>query len=176
MLILVGPSASGKTEVVKMLINQYGMQKLVTYTTRSMRPLEVDGIDYHFVTKEYFLQKKMEGFFLETVEYNNNFYGTAFEDLANNKVVILEPSGVKNYLKQVPDLIKICYLKTPVEYRIKRMLARGDSADSIKWRVESDDLIFNEELEQIANWTILSTDISITDLTKQIYKYYEPYL
>ena len=176
MLVLVGPSASGKTEAVKLLISEYGMKKLVTYTSRPMRIHEVKGVDYHFISKEEFEKKIEENFFLEYVEYNHNYYGTAYEDLADNKVVILEPSGVKTYLQKVPDKVKVCYLRTPIEYRKIRMIERGDLEDQIKLRIDNDDLIFNEELESIANWVIDSNDITIQDMTKKIYELYEPYL
>ena len=76
MIVLIGASASGKTEVAKTLIAKKGFSKIVTYTTREIRPSEVNGVDYHFVTKEKFLELKNDNFFLETTTYNNNFYGT----------------------------------------------------------------------------------------------------
>jgi len=176
MLILVGPSASGKTEVVKLLIKDYNLQKLVTYTTRCKRIGEVDDVDYHFISKEDFLIKKDNGFFLEYVNYNGNFYATAYSDLANNKVVILEPSGVKTYLKKVPEKIKICYLRTPISYRKSRMIARGDDSVEIEKRILNDDLIFNESIEKVADWIIDSTDISVEDLTKEVYRLYKPFI
>ena len=176
MLVLVGPSASGKTEVVKVLIEHYNMKKLVTYTTRSMRVHEVNGKDYHFISKEDFIEKIKNNFFLEYVEYNDNYYGTSYEDLDQNKVVILEPSGVKTYLEKVPDQIKICYLRTPKDYRMKRMIERGDSSESINKRIDSDDEIFNSDLEAIVDWVIDSTDITIQDMTELIFAKYEPYL
>ena len=57
MLILVGPSASGKTEAVRLLISDYGMKKLVTYTTREMRSGEINHVDYHFLSREDFENK-----------------------------------------------------------------------------------------------------------------------
>ena len=53
MIILVGASASGKTEIAKILYKK-GYKKCVTTTTRQIRPSEVNGIDYHFITKEDF--------------------------------------------------------------------------------------------------------------------------
>ena len=46
MIILVGPSASGKTEIAKILIKEYGYQKFVTTTTRNIRINEKDNVDY----------------------------------------------------------------------------------------------------------------------------------
>ena len=54
MLVIVGPSACGKTQIVNHLIANYGYEKLVTYTTRPMRVNEVNHIDYHFISKEEF--------------------------------------------------------------------------------------------------------------------------
>ena len=176
MLILVGPSASGKTEATKILIEKYNLKKLVTYTTRSMRVHEVNGKDYHFITKEEFINKINQNFFLEYVEYNGNYYGTSKEDLSSDKVVILEPAGVKTYVQKAKELIKICYLKTSIEYRLKRMIARLDDPKEIEKRNKNDDLIFNEELEQIADWVIDSNDISLDDLTLQIYQLYKPFI
>lgn len=176
MLILVGPSASGKTEATKILIEKYNLKKLVTYTTRSMRVHEVNGKDYHFITKEEFINKINQNFFLEYVEYNGNYYGTSKEDLSSDKVVILEPAGVKTYVQKAKELIKICYLKTSIEYRLKRMIARLDDPKEIEKRIKNDDLIFNEELEQIADWVIDSNDISLDDLTLQIYQLYKPFI
>ena len=56
MLILVGHSASGKTEIANELKRDYDMKKIITYTTRPIRVNEVNGIDYHFVTEEEFLK------------------------------------------------------------------------------------------------------------------------
>ncbi len=176
MLILVGPSASGKTEATKILIEKYNLKKLVTYTTRNMRVHEVNGKDYHFISKEEFMDKIKNNFFIEYVEYNGNFYGTSREDLSKDKVVILEPAGVKAYVQKAKELIKICYLRTSIEYRLKRMIARMDDPKEIEKRIQNDDLIFNKELETLADWVIDSNDISLEDLTEQIYQLYKPFV
>ena len=54
MLVLVGPSASGKSAIVKCLESKYGIKKFITCTTRPMRVGEVDKVDYYFMTKEEF--------------------------------------------------------------------------------------------------------------------------
>ena len=57
MLILLGPSASGKTETAKIMINRYPISRVVTCTTRPMRVNEIDSFDYHFLTETDFMQK-----------------------------------------------------------------------------------------------------------------------
>ena len=58
MIILVGASASGKTEIANILIKKYGYEKMVTATTRPMRVNEVNKVDYFFLTEEEFKTKK----------------------------------------------------------------------------------------------------------------------
>ena len=61
MLILVGPSASGKTEIAKLLDVKYHLTKIVTHTTREKSINQNDDIDYHFVSKDTFLNLKNGG-------------------------------------------------------------------------------------------------------------------
>ena len=57
MIILVGPSASGKTEIVKYLIKYFSYTKFVTTTTRNIRVNEINGVDYNFISTAEFLDK-----------------------------------------------------------------------------------------------------------------------
>ena len=173
MLILVGPSASGKTEVVRKLISEHGMKKLVTYTSRSMRVGEINHVDYHFLERADFEEKIKEGFFLEYVEYNGNYYGTSYEGLDADKVVILEPSGLKHYIREAKELIKICYITCDKEIRKERMIKRGDDMENIKKRLISDDVIFNSELNSLADWVIVDKDYSLEELTLEVYNAYK---
>lgn len=176
MLILIGPSASGKTEVVKMLIANYNMKKFVTYTSRPMRPGEIEDVDYHFLSRSEFEKKINESFFLEHVEYNNNYYGTSYEGMDPDKVVILEPSGLKHYIKHARENIKICYITCSKELREKRMISRGDSEENIKKRLSSDEIIFNAELNDLADWVIEDKDFSLEELTEKVFELYKEYI
>ena len=97
MLILVGPSASGKTEIAKLLDVKYHLTKIVTHTTREKRINEKDDIDYHFVSKDTFLNLKSNNEFVETTLYNNNYYGTSKKEIADNKCVVLDPQGAYSF-------------------------------------------------------------------------------
>ncbi|MBQ2494305.1 MAG: guanylate kinase, partial [Bacilli bacterium] len=70
MILLIGASASGKTEIAKALFRLHGIKKAVTHTSRPIRPSETPDVDYHFVTEEKFLRLKEEGEFVETTDYN----------------------------------------------------------------------------------------------------------
>lgn len=131
-VIIAGLSASGKSTVLTDMVDNLGYEKLVTTTTREPRPGEVDGIDYHFLTKEEFSKRKEDGFFLENVEIKGNFYGVglnAFEkDFGDKKpVLILDPVGVvaaTEKLKEVDWNVVSVFINETPETCIERVLSR----------------------------------------------------
>ncbi len=140
MIVLIGPSASGKTEIGKEL-SKYGFKKIVTYTTRKKRSNEIDGIDYHFISEDEFYNKKNNGFFFETTKYNGNYYGTSKGDINDNTYVILEPNGLDAY-KHLDHVVTF-YIYAPKEERKQRMINRLDDINDINRRLEMDELLFN---------------------------------
>ena len=78
MIILVGASATGKSVVAKQLYEKYNIKKVVTYTTRAMRDGEVNDVDYHFISKDDFINKMNNNYFIETAQYHDNYYGTEY--------------------------------------------------------------------------------------------------
>jgi guanylate kinase len=78
LFIFSAPSGAGKTSLVKALLDSTGYIRVsVSHTTRSPRPGEVDGKDYHFTPKEEFQQLISESAFLEHAQVFDNFYGTS---------------------------------------------------------------------------------------------------
>lgn len=171
MIVLVGPSASGKTEVANLLISKYQMRRMITYTTRLPRTGEIDGISYNFVSKEKFLEMKANDEFIETTLYNENYYGTCKNDIAYDKIVILEPNGFKAFKEKMPDKIVSFFLNTPEEVRENRMRARGDKEENISKRITNDRTSFNniKGIDYILN----NENITLEELTKKIYNMYK---
>lgn len=171
MLILIGASASGKTEIAKLLIKKHGFEKLVTTTTRPMRDGEVNGIDYHFVTPDEFYAKKDNDEFFETVIYNENYYGTP-KDCKKNNVLIVDPIGANNIFMNSTGHMFIV-LTTSEEVRRERMLARGDKLEAIESRLEHDRAHF--ELNKMNHFdhsieTDNKTLDELADLIAELYK------
>ena len=138
MIVLVGASASGKSSIERHLVNNYGYNKVVSYTTREPREGEVDSVDYHFITVEQFKKLKEQGFFAETAIYNNWHYGTAVEDCTNDKVAVLTPHGLRQ-LKKIDSLdITSFYIDVPRRDRLIKLLQRGDSIEESYRRNVSD--------------------------------------
>ena len=97
MIVISGASASGKTEVAKLLAKKYGITKVVTTTTRPMREGEVNGRDYFFITKEQFEEMIKNEKFVEYTIYNGNFYGSQKDQVAIDKCIVTDPQGLKAY-------------------------------------------------------------------------------
>ena len=121
MIILVGASATGKSVIAKQLFDKYNIKKVITYTTRPMREGEINDVDYHFINKEDFINKMNNEYFIETAMYNNNYYGTAYEDISKDKVLIVEPNGANVYYEKLKDKVIIFYLQASELERKKRM-------------------------------------------------------
>lgn len=103
MLLLCGKSCTGKSTIQKELV-EMGMTAIVTYTTRPKRENEVEGVAYHFISNEDFLEKEQQGFFAESTSYNvatgeTWYYGSALEDFADNKVIIVNPYSLRQIRK-----------------------------------------------------------------------------
>ncbi|MCA9055535.1 MAG: guanylate kinase, partial [Planctomycetaceae bacterium] len=84
-VVLSGPSGSGKTTIVHRLLNDspVPLQMSISATTRPQRPGEVDGVNYHFLTKPEFDRRREAGEFLEFAEVHKSgyWYGTLKSEL-----------------------------------------------------------------------------------------------
>jgi guanylate kinase len=76
LLVVSGPSGSGKTTLCRRLADEGEARYSISCTTRAPRPGEIDGRDYHFLSREVFLFKREAGEFLESAEVHGNLYGT----------------------------------------------------------------------------------------------------
>lgn len=176
MLILMGPSASGKTEVAKILEKNFNLKKVVTHTTRKKRIHEKNHIDYHFVSKNDFISMQKNNEFVETTNYNDNFYGTSKKEISDNKCLILDPKGAEVFYNLNDSHIFIVYLTCKEEIRYQRMIYRLDEIEIIKKRIESDRITFSKRCNEIANVTVKSSNIDLYTLSNKIYKLYTNYL
>ena len=143
MIVLSGASASGKTEVAKVLASKYGIVKVITTTTRKIRVNEVDGVDYFFVSNEKFLEMINEDKFVEYTQYNGNFYGSTKDQIQNDKCVVIDPAGLKSYSEIKNRNVVTFFLECSEDTRYKRMLSRGDSVENASKRIINDRIAFD---------------------------------
>ena len=176
MLILVGHSASGKTEIANELKRDYDMKKIITYTTRPKRINEIDDVDYHFVSEERFLELKEKDFFVETTYFNGYYYGSSKEDVKDDAVVILDPIGLSNFKNSKLDNIIAIFLNCDENIRYNRMIKRGDNIDNAKERIVHDKEKFAFEILVGIDEIINTSVFSINYLSELVYKTYHKLL
>ena len=172
MIILIGPSASGKTEIAKLLIRYYGFRKFVTTTTRTMRPGEINNIDYHFISVDDFKKDIEDNSFIEYVTYNSNYYGTYKSEIDDDKVLIVEPKGLSSFLALNDPRIISFYINSPKEVRKQRMIERQDNPEDIKKRLDFDDNYFEEAKSKVHQIIENDGEQNLGEISTEIYKIY----
>jgi len=173
MILLTGASASGKTEVAKMLMKKYNIQKVITTTTREKRINEVDGVDYFFVSKQKFEQMINNGEFVEYTLFNGNLYGSTKAQIGNEKCLVIDPVGLKSYLTLNNNKIITFILEADEETRIARMKLRGDNPEKIESRIKNDRIAFKKEnIPEVDYHIDSSSNSTIEEITDLIYKIY----
>lgn len=118
-VVVMAPMGSGKGTLISHAHEQFpDLQQTVSCTSRAIRPGEIDGKHYHFVTTETFDQKVAAGDFLEWAVFAGNKYGTLKSEilprLAHNDVVIveIELQGVEQLLDLLPrEHMTIVYIE-----------------------------------------------------------------
>lgn len=128
--ILVGPSGSGKTTIANYLQSKCGYRKPITCTTRMPRAGEIDGVSYHFLTDEKFLEGIKNGEFVEHTIYSGHFYGLKFEDIDKDTdmVIVMDINGAKAIKKKFPDAVSI-FIDRDKRAILKSIVERSCSSD-----------------------------------------------
>ena len=143
--IIAAPSGCGKTSLVKSLIeDSNNLSVSVSHTTRKMRQGEIDGKNYHFVSKATFDKMIINKEFVEYAEVFGNMYGTTKknikEKLDRNIDIILEIDwqGARQVRKNITDAVSIFILPPSKQALLERLINRGqDDEITISKRMEN---------------------------------------
>mgnify|MGYP003630112575 FL=1 len=168
LIVFSAPSGSGKTTIVRHLLNQeeFGLEFSISATSREARGKEINGKDYYFISADEFKEKIKADEFLEWEEvYINNFYGTLKAEVeriwAKGKHVIfdIDVAGGLRIKRKFPDRTLAVFVKPPdMNELIIRLKQRGEETpEKIAMRVakaptematapQFDTIILNDDL------------------------------
>lgn len=145
LIVLSGPSGSGKGTVLKEVMQQDDNIFLsVSATTRSPRPGEENGVHYYFLTKEQFEAEIAQDGMLEHATYCENYYGTpkkpVFDRLEQGQNVILEieVQGAMQVLKEYKDAVSVFIMPPSLAVLRKRLIGRQtEQIEVVEKRLET---------------------------------------
>ena len=173
-VVVSGPSGVGKGTICNKLINELGAEYSVSYTTRSPREGEVNGVNYNFISRADFERKIREGDFIEYNLYNGNYYGTSRDfviDKLNKGIDVfteIDVNGAKNIKRMFSDALLIYIAPPSMEELKKRLIGRGtEDKDIIEERLK----IAEEELKykDMYDYVVINDDIEkATRMVKDI--------
>jgi guanylate kinase len=166
LFVVSAPSGTGKTTVAEQLVRVTPDLALSrSYTSRSVRAGETDGIDYNFINRTRFEEMIAGNAFLEWADVFGNLYGTCAEDAerelsaGRDLVLVIDVQGARQVRRRCPGTVGVFVL--PPSFGVLERRLRGRSKDSeeamqrrlqtardeVTAFVEYDYVIVNDELE-----------------------------
>jgi len=172
LFIVSAPSGAGKTSLVNALLESNKHIALsISYTTRAPRPGEIDGKDYHFVSREKFLEMAKHGDFIESAEVYGNLYGTSQswieKELVSGRDILLEIDwqGAEQVRRLMPHVISIFILPPSLTALESRLKGRAqDSADVIASRL----LAAREDISHVAEFDYVIINDKLDEALRQL--------
>ena len=171
LVILSGVSGAGKDTIKKELIKRMeNVETLPSYTSRPIRPGDIDGETYHFVTKEEFEQMIRNGEFYEYDIHHNHYYGVSKkilnDKLKNKKIIVkdVDVNGTKNLIKLLQNDTKIItiFLRVPKDILRKRLEQREDKPDEEKIILRLNRFDYEESKISMYDYVLKNNDLEKT--------------
>ncbi len=142
--VITGPSGVGKGTLIRGLMERIdGLELSVSATTRAPRPGEIDGVDYHFLSREEFDRRVARGDFVEHADYAGRSYGTLRTELeqrvsAGVPVVLeIEVQGARQVRAAMPEAVQVFIAPPSLQALRTRLIGRGtDDAEEVERRLK----------------------------------------
>jgi len=168
LFVISGPSGAGKSTIVgKLLELAPDLVLSISYTSRSPRKGEIHGKNYFFISREEFLKKIKENFFLEWAEVHGNLYGTpaefVLENLEQGHHVILEidVQGALKIKEKFPEAVLI-FIEPPDFKELEERLKKRSTESEEALRIRLENARHEIELAKYYNYRVVNNDIKET--------------
>jgi len=137
--IVSAPSGSGKSTLVRQVMEQdHGLLFSISYTTREPRGAEKEGEDYHYISQDEFVSRKLKDEFLEwALVFEKDYYGThrSYLDRARAEgkdlVLDIDVEGARQLRRKLPDAVSVFILAPSLEILEQRLRARSEDPDEV---------------------------------------------
>ena len=171
LIIISGPSGSGKGTVVEKLINTNSYALSISATTRHPRDYEKEGVHYFFKSVDEFKKMIENNELLEWAEFCGNFYGTPKEYVmgklneGKNVILEIEVQGAAQVKKIFPEAVTVFLIPPDKEELRKRLTGRGtEDSETIEKRIQR----ASEEIELLPNYDYVVINDEIENAVERI--------
>ncbi|OXM84912.1 guanylate kinase [Paenibacillus rigui] len=172
--IFTGPNGAGRKTVAQMSGDTLGMKQVISYTTRAPRSSEVDGQDYHFVSKDEFIAAERNQEFVEVIEIDGNRYGVKEQDVADMLqkhgaiYLVLNRFGAESLKQRYGRKAARIFIYADLKTIVKREEERGDSPELIDRYTShyDEEMAYKDHCEHI--FENLDLAHTVFDLTKTL--------
>ncbi|MEE4601479.1 MAG: guanylate kinase [Desulfobacteraceae bacterium] len=179
LFIISAPSGAGKSTLCRAVLNRFAdLIYSVSYTTRSLRGGEKNGVDYHFIPKDEFEKGITQGRWAEWAEVHDHYYGTCADFLdgelnAGRDILLdIDIQGAGQILQRYPDSVTIFIMPPSLETLKARLQSRGtDSPEVIAVRLKN----AQNEIAQKDIYRHIIINDRLTDAVAELIAIFERY-
>ena len=171
LVILSGVAGAGKDTIKKELIKRMeNVESLPSYTSRTMRPGDIDGETYRFVSREEFEEMIARKEFYEYDIHHNQYYGTSRkllnEKIASGKIIVkdIDVNGTEHLTELLKDDTKVVtiFLRVPREELKKRLKNRVDKPSPAEIRLRLNRFDYEESRINLYDYVLRNNDLEKT--------------
>ena len=179
LFIISAPSGAGKSTLCRAVLDRFSdLVYSVSYTTRSPRSGEQNGVDYYFIAKDEFEKGIARGRWAEWAKVHDHYYGTSAdfldEALGDGRDILLDIDiqGTRQILQRYPDGVTIFIMPPSLETLKSRLQSRGtDSSEVIAVRLKN----ARQEMAQKDLYRHIITNDRLTDAVAELITIFEKY-